>query len=594
MFTRPIIEKENIKAIECRHVHYLPPPEKHLEDYHLIKEVIHTNDNKIVKNIRLISDYKRPVYITKPGFRNHNQKKEWEQLSRLDKLETRECDMLPRLVRALDIYVPSFNSRMVFRNPYIYGADIPSTSLIKQRYINQFKLSPTPASICGFDIETDVVNGVEEILMATASCEGKIITVILSSFLDKYRKTNNKTDNQIIQELKDLANIHVKPLLGDYKNKDGKQIGLELPEDQIEIEYKIVEHSYEIILECFKTIHRWMPDWVEIWNIDFDLPYMLKILMKANIDPAMVFSEPSLPNNYKYFKYRKGPTQKVTSSGVVISLKPNEQYHTVECPSSFQFIDGMQIYTQIRMGEQVRKSYGLGAITDDYLKISKFRFKEDSHIKEGTLEWYAFMQKNCPLNYIIYNQGDTILMELMDKQTKDLAFTVAIFGKSSDIQIFNSQPKRKCNELYFELLNPKEGKSKLVIGTASDQLKDDLDEKTYSLKEWIIALPATRVNLKGLPLIKELPNLHTRVYVATGDLDVTSSYPNNGAAMNISKETTRAEICSFEGVDEYTGRMQGLGFLAGPTNALEFSMKMFHLPTVLDIVNEYDKKEKLL
>lgn len=597
MFKRTVVAKEDIKAIECRHIIYLPPPDNRQDDYHLVKEVIHTKDKKLVNNVRFIKNFKRPIYVTKPGFRNHEQKKEWEHLDRLELMRVRQCDMLERLVKRLDLYVPSLTERLVFRSPYIYGGDVPSTSILKEEYRKRFTESPTPASVCGLDIETDVLRDSNEIIMATVSCRGKVFTAILSSFLETPRTKLNKTNEELIGLLKDMGRVHVNPLLGSYlstkKDKHGnpEDVGLGLEESEIDIEYVIVDREIDIVLECVKKLHQWMPDWVEIWNIDYDIPVILRAIEKAGLDPADIFSDPTVPKEYRYFNYRKGPTSRVTASGVTMSLKPHQQYHTVECPASFQIVDGMQIYGSIRTGSAERQSYSLDSILTDYLAINKFRFKEDAHVREGTLEWHQFMQSNCHLNYVIYNQGDTVLLELLDNKLKDLAFSVATYSKNSEIHIFNSQPKRKCIELYFELLNPKPGKPVLITGTSSNTIKSDLDELTYPLSGWIVALSATRINLPGLRIIKELPNHPTRVYVATGDLDVKSSYPNNGASLNISKETTKAEISSIDGVDPMVGRMQGMNLLGGPTNAIEVATEVFHLPTTMELVKLFDERE---
>lgn len=566
------IARSEIKAIECRHVCYIPPPMHtggQARDYHLVKEIVHTKDGRVVPQLHYLPDYKRDWYFTKEGFRNHRQKKEYELLSRLVKRTSRQTDLYRDIIRALNIYAPRIDRRSAFSSPYVYGVDISSTSLIKKKYQDYFKGDPTPATVCGFDTETDVLGGTEQIIIASATLQGKIRTAILRDYI----RPLNMTDEEIFEALRVRHERYIKPML---------------PGRTLEVEYSIHDTPAELVQACFERIHQWMPDFVEIWNLDFDITVMLEALHSAGIDPADVFSDPSVPKDYRYFEYVKGRTTHTSSSGVVKNLANFEQWDTVRCPASFQFVDGMQAFYQIRMGQQKRRSYGLDAIAQENLKgFRKLRFEEDAHIKEGTLAWHVYMQKHCRLNYITYNQGDCVLEELIDEVTSDLAFTISVFGKSSDLEIFNSQPKRKTDDLHFELLNPDEGVPVRVVGTGESG-KDPIDELTYSLKDWIIALAAPRVANNGLNVIEEAPFIKTKIYVAVADLDVKSSYPNNGASENISRSTCVAEVCSFDVVDEFTARMQGLGYLSGPTNSVEFCTHMYKLPSIEQVLDAFD------
>ena len=104
-------------------------------------------------------------------------------------------------------------------------------------------------------------------------------------------------------------------------------------------------------------------------------------------------------------------------------------------------------------------------------------------------------------------------------------------------------------------------------------------------------LPAHLVADNGLKVIEEFPEMRTNIRRAVGDLDVSASYPNGECVFNVSKETTVKEIISIDGVDEYTQRMMGINLSAGHTNAVEICCNLFKMPTLIDLLDEFQKEQ---
>lgn len=78
-------------------------------------------------------------------------------------------------------------------------------------------------------------------------------------------------------------------------------------------------------------------------------------------------------------------------------------------------------------------------------------------------------------------------------------------------------------------------------------------------------------------------------------LDVSASYPNGGAVLGISKETTILEVGRVEGIDEYTQRMQGINLTtAGHVNGVEYCQAMFNFPSMVDMLSEFYKEDTVV
>lgn len=552
--------KDDIAGIECRFAVHCPTPNDQNRDLHVVKEIIHTKDGHKIPNVRLIWDFKRSFWITKKGAQNHKDKKEWELLENLNEYKTTQTDLARNVAKAIGEFKYMNELRKTCRSPYVYGADILSTALIKHRYQKQFPGLQTPFSVACFDIETDVLYGSEEIIMATISMKDRVFTAIRGSFVDGQ---GSDVINKLYQKMEKY--------IGEYVEKR-----------KIKWEVLIVDSEAKIVTECFNRAHDWKPDFVAIWNITFDMNKVLQALERAGLEPKDVFSDPSVPPKYRHFKFKQGPKQKVTASGKVTPIKPAAQWHTVYCPSSFYFIDAMCAYKHIRISEAERQSYSLDSVLDDRLGIRKLKFEEANKYKG--IEWHQFMQQYYPLEYIIYNVFDCISMEELDEVTSDLNLTLPMMAKTSDFENFKSQPRRLVDDLHFFCL---ECDPPRVIGTTSDELEGDDDDETLGLTGWIITLPAHLVADNGLQVIEENLQLRTNIRGHVGDLDVAASYPNGECVFNISKETTRREVCDVEGIPEEVYRAQGINLSGGRSNAAEYCQTMFGLPTMDKMLAHY-------
>jgi len=549
----PKYAREDVVGIECRFATHCMPNDNSRNDLHVVKEILHVKQgDQIIQvpNLRLITNYKRPFWVTKKGFRDHNDKKEWEHEDRVSRFESTQINLIDSAARAVGEPWFKGDMRRLNRNPYLYGTDILSTAVLKRSYQEKWPDLVTRYTAAPFDTETDVNRGTDEIIMGTISHGNKVFTAIRAWFVEGHAEVEER-----LQKL-------LRAYMGEQVEKRG-----------LEWEIKIVEKESDIVIECFKKAHEWQPDFVSIWNITFDMDKMLKALEKDGIDPAMVFSDPKvIEAGFQFFKFKKGPNQKVTASGKVTPIKPSAQWHTAYAPASFYFMDAMCAYRHIRTGNQEEPSYSLDSILKKHDLGGKLKFKEaDSY---SGLEWHQFMQAKHPLEYVIYNVFDSVCMQMLDEKTLDLCVTLPLYSAHSDFENFKSQPRRLADKLhYFCLENEK------VFGSTSDEMSTELDEFTVGLDGWIVTLPAHLVDDNGLNVIMENEFQMTNIRAHVGDLDVSASYPNGGAVFNISKETTHKELVRILGVPESIQRTQGVNLSAGHVNATEFCVDMYSMPT---------------
>ena len=580
------MEKE-IVARECKFAFHIPSKHPDVPDLHLIKERVHYSDGTTAPNLVFKEDYIRNFYVTKPVYRDHQQKKESEKLSRLNEYRCTQSQMRFRLAKALDRPGSNAQIKELCTSPYVYGTDLTSTSMIKHDYKKQWPDAISEYSVAVFDLETDMLHGSELPIMGTVVFKNEVLTVVLRSFVEGFGDPIGAIDTMMDKYLSEYVvkrNIKARTL--------------------------IVDTEFEIIDACFKQLHAWKPDIVAIWNMDFDIPKCMEVCKNAGVDPKWVFSDPSVPDEFKSFRYKQGQKKRVSAAGKVFPISPAAQWHVVYAPASFQVLDAMCVYKLLRLAKGEERSYSLDYILNKVLGIRKLKFKEADGYIEG--KWHIFMQTYYKIEYIIYNRFDCISMQELDEKTKDLSNTMPDYAGVTDFDVFNSQPKRIATDYHYYLLD--NGEVLAAKGTTAAYVEDkdpepsDVDEngdliddegdgniddvvvkedRVLSVKGWIITLPSANVVDNGLRCLKEDHSLHTNARGHVYDSDCVSSYPSDIMALNVSKATTVREIIRIEGIEEYTFRMQNINIMAGHTNALEYCTTMFNFPTPSKMLELY-------
>lgn len=558
---------QTITARECRFAVHIPTRQYDVPDVHLIKEQLTLSDGTIQPNVKLVKNFKRPFWITQKSKQNHEQKKEWEEKENLNEYSCTQSELRYAIAKAFDKPWSKEYLKQLSASPYLYGSDVTSTAYLKMQYMKKWPGVETPFTLATLDIETDVVHGTKKIIMNTiilrAKDHLKVMTYVLQEYLGGYSNPIERIDAKMEE------------YLGEYVKRLN-----------IKSETVICESEIEIVEKSFKQLHIWKPDFLSIWNMDYDIPKIVEACESAGVDPKDIFCDPIVPKELRFFKYMQGPKKKVTASGVVKPINPADQWHSVLCPSSFFIIDAMCSYRQIRLAKQALLSYSLDSVLHEELGIRKLKFEAaDQYIG---LRWHQFMQTEFKIEYIIYNRFDCISMIELENKIKDLSFTLPSFAGASDFARFNSQPKKIADAMFLFLEN--EGRVPSTVGPSPKddaESEDEPDPETLGLDDWIITLPAHLMADNGLRCIAEDPTMRTNIRAYNADSDAVSSYPSDMSACNVSKETTQREVITIEGIPEEIFRLQNINLLSGHVNAVEYCVNMFNFPTADQVLQQF-------
>lgn len=572
---------KKITKREIRFAWHIPGKDGYRDDAHYIKEQITYEDGSIEPRTFLLKDFERPIWITKPAFRNHKEKKEFEFTEKLHQYKTTETNKNALVAKSLEQPYNINKPKELKKSPYVYGYDITSTSLIKLKSLIKNKQVQSPYTICTLDIEATPIPD-NQMLLITVAMKDKAYTAVVDLFLDKNSEKKH--------------NLEIKKRIDKYipKYKD------------FPFEFGYFDTSVQAIKAVFSKVHQWKPDILAVWNMDYDIPFILEELKKAKIDPKYVIADPTIPLPYRLCEYKKGINKKATPTGVK-PLPPSLQWHTLKVTASFYAIDAMCLYRQLRMAKQEEPSYGLDAILKKEKIGEKLKFTEADHLSKKA--WHVFMQEKYKYEYVVYNLYDTLCILELDDKTLDMQSKLPAFASLTDFAKFNSNPKKIVDALFLfglerdrvigtvgEIAKPKEMEDidddEVLVDYDSYDTPNEYDEdeeervedyQTLDLKNWIQTLPQNNLILSGLRCLADYPNVVTAIRAFIFDADVSSSYPSVTNCCNVSKSTTLTEVIDIIDVDELTFREANLGLIVGDSNIIDYFTVMFNMPDLHDL-----------
>lgn len=469
------VDEEDVSGRECMHITYCESADKE-DDALFIKEYIHTKDGKVIPNFKMIENFERSFWVTKPARRDHIDKLQWEELDNCNEHRCREMDLLRKADKALGGSGYVNRKQVLFKSPYLWGCGVKPQALIKYGYANKYPDTKSKLARVGvIDTETDVLNGTGEIIIGAFSYKEK---AVLSATRDFF---GNTPDEVIEQRLRATIDKH---------------IGDTIKERNIEYTIELHNNAGGVAKSLIDKGHEWQPDFISFWNMDFDITKISEALTKYNYSLAETFSDPRVPDKYKFFKYRQGKSVKKTHDGTTMSINPEQRWHVAECPATFFFIDGMTLYWRLRIAAGMEEGYSLEAVLNRNLDIGKMGIEETAHLTG--IDLHKEMQSNYKYEYAAYCLFDAISTEMLDESTGDVAVKLPAMCKYSDFTDFKSGPNRIADEMHFHCLE-----QGYVFGVTDGDIRDENDSFVLKSVDWIMTLPAYMGNDLGIDFVVE-------------------------------------------------------------------------------------------
>lgn len=159
------------------------------------------------------------------------------------------------------------------------------------------------------------------------------------------------------------------------------------------------EDEREMLIHLFQCIHMISPDFLMIWNISFDIPYILERMRTLGINPEDIICEEEFKAKECYFKKD------------MHNFEIKNKCDWFHVTSKTVYIDQMKLYAAVRKGREELRSTKLNFIGEKEVNDSKLDYSEDGNIK--TVGYVNYRR------YFIYNIKDVLLQYGIERSTED-------------------------------------------------------------------------------------------------------------------------------------------------------------------------------
>lgn len=536
------INKENAMLLDIQYIK--ANKKKNQQDLlYIIWKNLDTNE----KFLQVVPEPMMDIYFEKPEVRTHAYNKNYERLENLNKKTVKYKDIIFEIVndmgdvgrQKLQNYFTTGNYsglREFYTYPYVYGADYDIRAWYRYKWLQTFDNSRPKKLTKGFlDIEVDtlesigmpdpVFNPVDLVTLIDESTKTSY-TFSLVGVECKEKNLEDMTPEQRINEI-NRRNMYAHRLeqqdecVSNISAVEAKAHEM-FDENYPGMKYKFYFYHDErkMLVHLFQLINILKLDFIGVWNIAFDIPYLIERMTVLGLDPAEVMCHPDFPIKECWFKKDKMNFQ----------IKNKSDFFHI---SSYTiFVDQMVIYAAIRKGQQELRSNKLTYIAQKELQDEKLDYSEEGNIK--TLSYKNF------LTYIMYNIKDVLLQVGIEERTTDFdTYYITSYKNMTPYESEFKQTVKLRNVQYASYMSQGLVPGENINGFLYNNMKksetedEDDDEEDSKFEGALVGNPLLIDNF-GIELFGKKSSSVFRYSI---DMDMSRFYPSCIGAMNIDPST---------------------------------------------------------
>lgn len=530
------INKDTAMLIDIQYIK--PNRKKNQPDYLYIiwKDL---KDGK--KYMKAVPEPKMTIYFEKPEFRNHSYNTNYARLETLDTKVVPYKDIIYAIAedmgdlgrQKLQNYFSTGNYKGLkefYIYPYVFGADYDIRVWYRLQWLNTFDNNEVKKLTKGFlDIEVDTM---EAMGMPNASVNPiDLVTIIDDSSnisytfaligVDFVGKENELTEDELRRKNLYKDRLEQQEYWSNNIDKLEEEAHKLFDENYPGMEYKFYFYKDErkMLVHLFQLINTLKLDMIEIWNISFDIPYIIERCQALGLDPAQVMCHPDFPVKECWFKKDK----------INFAVKNKSDFFHIS--SYTVFTDQMINYAAIRKGQKELRSNKLTYVARNEIGDEKLDYSEEGNIK--TLSYRNY------LTYILYNIKDVLLQKGIENRTYDLdTYYLTSYKNCTPYENEFKQTVKLRNVQYKSYLSqgliPGENVNGFLYNYEEEkESDDDNDDNDVGFEGALVGNPLL-IDYFGEELYGHKTNSIFRYNI---DFDMGAFYPSTIRAMNIDPST---------------------------------------------------------
>lgn len=510
--------------------------------------VVYKDLDSDTKFIETINNPQIEVYIVKPEYRGDDhiapkdRVRDFIELKYLDKHTIRYRTRKADVAKILGI-----SKYDVMSNPYVLGIDVR----IEAFYFAQFKLEygnekQKMPHIAFADIETEIKYAPYTGIAPAGEVPISLITIIDVKFMKSYTLALYFEEYGGIDEFWNEANLEEfkMDLSASFDSTYGK----------IEYNFMLFHDEVELIKAFWNLVKVLDPDFLEFWNMPFDMGNILSRSGKLGEDPGELAWDESCYNR-AWCTFRED-TNKII----------HKRRHVCSVPVKSLIVDQMCNYAVIRSAGSKIPDFKLNTIADRELKDKKVEYAEN-------YGWIGdFPYQNYRL-FVKYNIKDVLLQVGIDAKTgdtndvygrmydfcvlpNDIATTTTIVANHYRAELLKMgrimhNNRNKMDALESEIsvaydesfIDSDENESDEEVIENLNEEETLIDENGRKIKfDGAIVLNPTRMSTSGFDNLKYI---HNDVI----DEDIGAEYPTSIQISNLSNETFIGRVSLDETIE---------------------------------------------
>ena len=487
------------------------------------------------------------IYVKKPEFRDYQYHQNYARMETLEKKRVKYSRIPFAIIEEAGEDGKRFLNQISSTNnwrdlnkihswPYVFGSDFDIRAWYRLEWLRKLDNDqPKPLRKGQLDIEVD---GLGKRGMPTADeCPINLITYIDDQTNTSYTFVNVEhlqyqeipTDGSLtmkearrrarINELIDKHEARIKQMMDDpdYVQKYLHDL---FDESYPGMEYKLFYFNNELklIKYVFQLINQQKPDFVQIWNITFDIPYIIDRIKILGGDPAEIICHPDFKYKQCWFKEDKRN----------FAVKANSSFFF--CSSYTTYTCQMRNYAAIRKGGKELRSFTLNYVGSKEIKDAKLDYSEAGDISEAAYNDFML--------FTAYNIKDVLLQKAIEAKTSDLdTIYMRAYQNATPIDSIFKQTVMLRNVQYFYFLQqniiPGTNINQFLTHEQETDLQTSDDDDEVGFEGALVADPVLN-DYVGLDLYGKPTN---NIFKLVIDMDMAAFYPNTIIALNIDGST---------------------------------------------------------
>lgn len=514
--------------------------ENHTDYLYVIYKDLDTGKKKLQVTPEPLID----IYFEKPEIRNHLHNKNYERIENLEKRTVKYKDIIYEIVKdmgdegrqRLQNYLTTGNYSAIKEfliYPYVYGADYDVRAWYRYKWLTTMDNDEPKILTKGcLDIEVDtleangmpnpIFNPIDLITLIDMNTNQSYTFALIG--VDCKEKDMTRMDSvQKERELKRREMYNHRLEEQDYWSNNIDELK-EKAHEYFDEKYPGMEYNFyfyhderKMLTHLFQLINKLKLDFIQIWNIGFDMSYIKERLEALGLDPKEVMCHHDFPVKECWFK----------KDTINFQVKNKSDY--MHLSSYTIFTDQMRNYAAIRKGGQELRSYKLDSVGEKEVKDKKLDYSDEGNIK--TLSYINY------LLYILYNIKDVLLQKGIEEVTSDLdTYYLTSYKNMTPYESEFKQTIKLRNVQYKSFMKqglvPGENVNGFKFNYNTDIKEDDDEDEEDNDGKFEGALVGNPLLIDNFG--KKMYGKHTNsVFEYSIDMDMSRFYPSCIAAMNI-------------------------------------------------------------